>query len=112
MFSPPKLFDALGLYGDGSAVSAESMPAQKWPPAWTTDGPFQGQQTLPMDNPPSSSHKVSQSSSRKRAPKAPTMSADSWRPSEGRIQQLYVREGKSLEELREIVNREFGITAT
>jgi hypothetical protein len=39
------------------------------------------------------------------------MSAKRWKPYESRIQQLYVQEGKSLEELREIVNKEFGLTA-
>jgi hypothetical protein len=111
MFSPQPSVDALGLYGDGSAVPAEFMFAQEWHPDWTTGGPFQGQQNLPADNPPSSSRKVSRSSARKRAPKAPTMSANTWKPCESRIQQLYVQEGKSLEELCETVNREFGITA-
>ncbi|CZR63154.1 uncharacterized protein PAC_13051 [Phialocephala subalpina] len=49
---------------------------------------------------------------RKRAPKAQTMSAKSWRPCEGRLKQLYVHDGKSIKELREILNREFGFTAT
>jgi hypothetical protein len=111
MFSPQESFETPVLYADGPTVPAESMPAKKLLPAWTTDGPFQGQQNLPVDNPPSSSQKVSQSSARKRAPKAPTMSANSWKPCESRIQQLYVQEGKSLDKLREIVNTEFGITA-
>jgi hypothetical protein len=49
---------------------------------------------------------------RKRAPKAQTMSAKSWRPCEGRLKQLYVHDGKSIRELRETVNKEFGFTAT
>jgi hypothetical protein len=111
MFSPQASFETPVLYGDGSTVPAGSILAQEWRRDWTTDGPFQGEHSLAADNPPSSSHKVSQSSVRKRAPKAPTMSANSWRPCESRIQELYVHEGKSLEELRDIVNREFGIRA-
>lgn len=111
MLSPPMSFDALGLYGGGSTIPAGSRPAPDRPLAWTTVGHFQGQQSLPVDNLPPNCRKVSQSSARKRAPKAPTMSANSWKPYERRIQQLYVQERKPLKELREIVNREFGITA-
>jgi hypothetical protein len=49
---------------------------------------------------------------RKRAPKSQTMSAKRWRPCEARLKQLYVHDGKSLRELCEIVNSEFGLTAT
>ena len=111
VFSPQPSVGALGLCGGGSTVPAEFMFAQELHPDWTTGGPFQSQQSLPVDNPPSSSRGISQSSARKRAPKAPTISANTWKPCESRIQQLYVQEGKSLEELRETVNREFGITA-
>ncbi|KAH6665249.1 hypothetical protein B0J14DRAFT_237414 [Halenospora varia] len=48
----------------------------------------------------------------KRAAKAPTMSAKHWKPHQNRIRQLYVSKGKSIEELREIMNKELGITAT
>lgn len=48
----------------------------------------------------------------KRAPKAPTLNAKRWKPYEGRIEQLYVRDGKSIGEVREIINREAGFTAT
>jgi hypothetical protein len=111
MFSPRPSVDALGVYNGGSTVPSEFMFAQEWHADWTNGGPFRDQRSLPVDNPPSSSRKVSQSSARKRAQKAPTMSAKRWKPYESRIQQLYVQEGKSLEELREIVNKEFGLTA-
>jgi Clr5 domain len=111
MFSPQPSFDALGMYGHGSNVPSEFMFAQEWHPDWATGGPFREQRSLPVDNPPSSSRKVSQPSAQKRARKVPTISADSWKPYESRIQQLYVQEGKSLEELREIVNKEFRLTA-
>jgi hypothetical protein len=48
----------------------------------------------------------------KRAQKASTMSAKRWAPHKNRIRQLYVSEAKSLEELREIMNTELGISLT
>ncbi|ERF72537.1 hypothetical protein EPUS_02818 [Endocarpon pusillum Z07020] len=40
------------------------------------------------------------------------MSAKKWKPSESRIKQLYVVEEKSIKQLREIINKEFGLIAT
>lgn len=54
---------------------------------------------------------LSSSSARKRAPKAPTMSAKRWRPAEDRIKELYVHEDKSIKQLRDIVNGEFDFEA-
>jgi hypothetical protein len=49
---------------------------------------------------------------RKRAPKAPTMSAKKWKPAEDRIRQLFLEGGSTYKELTDIVNKEFGFTAT
>jgi hypothetical protein len=61
----------------------------------SSDGPLQTVQPIPQ----------------KRAPKAPTMSARKWKPSEARIRQLYVRDNKPINEVREIINNEFGFMA-
>jgi hypothetical protein len=53
-----------------------------------------------------------QNPTRKRRPKAQTISAKTWAPHEDRFRQLYINEGKSIGDLREIMNRELGITAT
>jgi hypothetical protein len=49
---------------------------------------------------------------KKRAPKAPTMDAKKWAPAEIRIRQLFVDDGLPYNELRNIVNKEFGFSAT
>jgi Clr5 domain len=48
----------------------------------------------------------------KRGQKAATMSEQRWEPASDRIRQLYVVKGKPIKEVREIVNSEFGFTAT
>ncbi|KAL9618251.1 MAG: hypothetical protein Q9160_007021 [Pyrenula sp. 1 TL-2023] len=48
---------------------------------------------------------------RKRAKKAPTMSAKKWRPAESMIRQLYLHDEKSIKELRDIVNEKFELVA-
>ncbi|KAF4629078.1 hypothetical protein G7Y89_g9078 [Cudoniella acicularis] len=70
------------------------------------------QQPAQMANLPLSQQYSSQSSIRKRAPKAPTMTAEIWKPCEPRIKQLYADEGRSYKELGEVINKEFGLTAT
>lgn len=47
----------------------------------------------------------------KRRKKASTMSAEKWKPAETRIRQRYVKEGKSIKELRSAINAEFGFEA-
>lgn len=66
-----------------------------------------------LSMPNSSQHQLRspQPPSRKRAAKAPTMSAKQWKPAETRIEQLYVYDDKSIRELRETVNNEFGFVA-
>jgi hypothetical protein len=49
---------------------------------------------------------------KKRAPKAPTMDAKKWAPGEIRIRQLFVDDELPYNELRNIVNEEFGFSAT
>lgn len=67
-----------------------------------TLSPYKSCQTL---------HQQPQMTTKKRARKAPTMTAKRWKPCEERIKELYVRHGKSLKELREIINKEFGLAA-
>lgn len=49
---------------------------------------------------------------KKRAPKAPKMDANKWAPAETRIRQLFVDDGLPYNELRNIINKEFGFSAT
>jgi hypothetical protein len=72
---------------------------------------FQAQVNLPADNVPCQLQQ-SQFLNRKRAPKAPSISAKNWKPCENRIKELYVRDSKYMEEVREIINKEFGLMAT
>jgi hypothetical protein len=82
-------------------------------PSFDQNGvPFQAQSNPLMGSPSQHQLQTCQSSTRKQAPKAPTMSAEKWKPSESRIKQLYVYKDKSIRELREIVNKEFGLEAT
>jgi hypothetical protein len=69
------------------------------------------QDDLPVNNVPESQQQQSQSLSRKRTPKVPTISAKKWIPCESRMKEVYVHDRKSIEELREIINKEFGLTA-
>ncbi|KUJ18790.1 uncharacterized protein LY89DRAFT_717327 [Mollisia scopiformis] len=55
---------------------------------------------------------AAQPAPRKRAPKASTMSAEKWEPAESRIRQLFLDEERSYKEVMDIVNQEFGFTAT
>jgi hypothetical protein len=48
----------------------------------------------------------------KRGRKAATMSDQRWEPATGRIRQLYVVDGKSIKEVRKIINAEFRFDAT
>ena len=48
---------------------------------------------------------------RTRNKKASTMSAKKWKPAENRIKELWVDEEKTVDELRDLVNSEFGFTA-
>jgi len=105
-FEPPALhanssMDSLGLMSCQNGKSFDQNGVH-----------FQALINLSMANPPQRQLQKLQSSTQKRAPKAPTMSAEKWKPSESRIKQLYVNEDKSIKELREIVNKEFGLIAT
>jgi len=72
----------------------------------------QSQNALPVLDQPFHRQQPAQILTRKRAPKAATMSAKKWKPHKNRIRQLYVSDSKSIEELGEIMNKELGITAT
>ena len=73
---------------------------------------FQNNYPLPILDQLPSRQPETQLPTQKRAPKAPTMSNKTWEPHYSRIRQLYVKEGKSFENLREILNKELGINAT
>jgi hypothetical protein len=69
---------------------------------------FQAQNDLSTSD---GSLQIVQPITQKRASKTPTMSAKKWKPSEARIRQLYVCDNKPINELREIINNEFGFMA-
>ena len=46
-----------------------------------------------------------------RKKKAPTLSADAWKPYKARIIELHVTQGLSLKEVRKIIEDDFGFTA-
>jgi hypothetical protein len=105
-------FEPPALHPNGSMHSLGLMSCQNGTSFDQNGVHCQAQNNLSMANPSQRQLQTFQSSTRKRAPKAPTMSAEKWKPSEGRIKQLYVYEDKSIKELREIVNKEFGLMAT
>jgi len=72
----------------------------------------QSQIAPPILDQPVNQHQPAQASTNKRARKAPTMSTMKWAPHKNRMRQLYVTEAKSLEELREVMNRELGMNLT
>jgi hypothetical protein len=71
----------------------------------------EAQDILHLNSAPHIQQSASASAAPKRAPKAPTISSKSWEPYERRIRELYVHGGRSIEELREIINTESGFTA-
>ena len=86
-------------------------PTHTSPPVGDERTNLHAPNTLSPYNSPQTLHQQPQMTTKKRAPKAPTMTAKRWKPCEARIKELYVRQGKSLKELREIINKEFGLAA-
>ena len=72
----------------------------------------QNMEPPPVFDQPGNPPQPPRASTKRRAPKAPIMSVEKWRPHQNRIRQLYIAEGKPIEELREIMNKELGIKAT
>lgn len=109
-------FEPLTSHTSGSMDSLGLTSCHKETSVSHCGGRFQAQNNLSITNPPQLQLQLqlqnALSSTRTRAPKAPTMSAKKWKPSESRIKQLYVFEEKSIKQLREIVNKEFGFIAT
>lgn len=99
-------------YANDSIMPPDHTSAHNFSSFWQNNASSQSQNALPDLDQPSNRQRPAQFLTGKRAPKAPTMSAKDWNPHKDRIRQLYVSKGKSIEELREIMNREFGITAT
>lgn len=105
-FGPPALPTA------GTAVLPDWWSAQNWTSLNQTSALFPIQSHLPVGYQPQCLPEPVQLPGQKRAPKAPTMSAEKWKPAEGRIRQLYTNEEKTIKDLMEIINKEFGFTAT
>jgi hypothetical protein len=81
---------------------------------WLPEGgdTIRSQMVMPAFEQAITRKKTPQNPTRKRRPKAQTISAKTWAPHKDRFRQLYIDEGKSIGDLREIMNRELGITAT
>jgi hypothetical protein len=112
LLPPQGSFEPHASHVSGSLIPCGFTPPQDWPLSQPGYIHFQAKNNLLVNDLAQSQQQSSQSLTRKRAPKAQTMSAKSWRPCEGRLKQLYVHDGKSIRELRETVNKEFGFTAT
>lgn len=111
-FSSFVSFEPPALRANGSMHSLGLMSCQNGTSFDQNGIHFQAQSNLLMASPSQRQLPTPRSSTRKRAQKAPTMSAEKWKPSESRIRQLYVYNDKSIKELREIVNKQFGLKAT
>jgi hypothetical protein len=73
---------------------------------------FQLPSSTPTNNTIQRQPQPSHASIKRRAPKASTMSEERWKPAERRIKQLYHDDNDAQEDLRRIVNNEFGFSAT
>ncbi|KAE8452639.1 hypothetical protein EG329_013898 [Mollisiaceae sp. DMI_Dod_QoI] len=112
MYPPDTSLLCPAMYLDSSIMPLDHASAHDVPSFRQNDAPSHDQNLLPVLDQTFDRQQPSQYVTRKRAPKAPTMSAKKWKPHEDRIRQFYVKEGKSIEELREIMNKELGIAAT
>ena len=90
---------------------SSDYPPHAWQPSRDEGNCSDAPNNLSQNDLRQTLHQQPQMTSRKRAPKAPTMTAKRWKPCEARIKELYVHHGKSLRELREIVNKEFSLDA-
>ena len=72
---------------------------------------LQSQHSLSDQNFPSSQYNTNQTTADNRTPKNTTVPAKKWKPAESRIRQLYVHEGLSIDDLRKVINEEFGFNA-
>lgn len=98
---------------NNSAMALDPASAKNFLPHHKVNRPSQPYHLpLVLDPQPLFQDQTAQSSLRKRAAKAATISAEKWKPHYDRIKQLYVREGKSVEELRRIMNEELSLDAT
>ena len=111
-FPPETSVQCTTTYINGSVMPPDCTAADNF--SWFPQNNVspQNKHELPVLDQPFNRQRLAQFPTRKRAPKAPTISAKNWASHQDRIRQLYVSEGKSIEELREIMNQELGITAT
>ncbi|RDL34706.1 uncharacterized protein BP5553_07834 [Venustampulla echinocandica] len=111
-FPPHTVFEPPTFHVYGSLLPSNSgfpLGRSSFQP---NDVVFQAQDNLTVNNPSQDQPQPFQSSTRKRRPKAPEMSAERWAPCESRIRELFVDEGKPYKELRETINREFELEAS
>ncbi|KAH6671098.1 hypothetical protein B0J14DRAFT_595317 [Halenospora varia] len=99
-------------YVNGSIMPPDQASVHNFSSFRQNNVSSQSQNALPVLDQSFNRQRPAQCLTRKRTVKAPTMSAENWKPHKNRIRQLYVSEGKSIEELREIMNKDLGITAT
>jgi len=96
----------------GSIIPPDHISADTFSSFQQHKNSSQNQSGLTALNQPLNQQQPAESLTRKRAPKAPTLSAKIWEPHKDRMKQLYVSEGKTIHELHEIMNKELGIIAT
>lgn len=101
---------------DHSSIPASFLPIWSLPPLAAAENNLSPQNQYGQNNaqPTDTQQQALDPATRprKRAPKAPTISAKKWKLHETRLKQLYVHEGKSYEEVGDILNKELGFTAT
>jgi hypothetical protein len=112
IFPPETSLRCPTIYVNGSIMPPAHTSAHNFSSFRQNNVFSQSQNVSPVLDQPFNRQQPAQFLTRKRAPKAPTMSAKNWKPHKNRIRQLYVSEGRSIKELREIMNKELGITAT
>lgn len=111
-FPSPMSFGPPAIHTNDSLHSLDLMSCQTGTSSNLYNVQFESQNNLSMANASQFPLQTIRSSTRKRAPKAPTISAEKWRPCENRMKQLYVSGDQSIKELREIIFKEFGLMAT
>jgi len=112
IFPPETSLQCPAICASGSTMPPDHTSADTFSSFQQQNVSSPNQNGLTVLNQPFDQQQPAESLTRKRAPKAPTLSAKIWKPHMDRMKQLYVSEGKTIHELREIMNKELGITAT
>jgi hypothetical protein len=111
-FHPRISLEPPTVHMNGNIISPGSISVQDPMSYPQNNASIWARQSASINNPSLIQLQSDKSKTRKRAPKAPTMLAERWEASRHRIKHLYVHEGKTFKDLREIINKEFGFTAT